>query len=31
MLIRIGPALGLIAITTVACLVGARILVARWR
>jgi ABC-2 type transport system permease protein len=31
MLIRIGPALGLIAITTGACLVGARILVARWR
>jgi ABC-2 type transport system permease protein len=31
MLTRIGPALGLIGVTTVACLIGARILVARWR
>jgi len=31
MLTRIAPALGLIAVTTLACLVGARILVARWR
>jgi ABC-2 type transport system permease protein len=31
MLGRIAPALGLVAATTVACLVGARVLVARWR
>ncbi len=31
MLGRIAPALGLVAATTVVCLVGARILVARWR